>query len=114
MRLLRLTWAVAANAFSESVRHRFFTLFFQKNLHLTKGQADAEVVRLSLSPTDGLSYIVGMDRILEMRGYYERTEAKYFDLRKFHTLFLRMGEIPIERIADEMRRQKREEKKIIR
>ncbi|OGR44703.1 MAG: hypothetical protein A2X35_05210 [Elusimicrobia bacterium GWA2_61_42] len=28
MRLLRLTWAVAANAFSESVRHRFFTLFF--------------------------------------------------------------------------------------
>ncbi|OGR44705.1 MAG: hypothetical protein A2X35_05220 [Elusimicrobia bacterium GWA2_61_42] len=110
----------AARAYADAALHTKkwtpveASLFFQKNLHLTKGQADAEVVRLSLSPTDGLSYIVGMDRILEMRGYYERTEAKYFDLRKFHTLFLRMGEIPIERIADEMRRQKREEKKIIR
>lgn len=27
MRILRLTWAVSANSFSESVRHRFFTLF---------------------------------------------------------------------------------------
>jgi uncharacterized protein (DUF885 family) len=88
--------------------------FFQENLFLTKAQADAEVLKLSLAPTDGLSYVLGMDRILEMRRYYQRTEAKYFDLRRFHTLFLRLGEIPIDRIEDEMRRQKREEKKIIR
>ena len=55
-----------------------------------------------------------MDRILQMRRYYQRTEAKYFDLRRFHTLFLQMGEIPIDRIEEEMKRQKREEKKIIR
>jgi uncharacterized protein (DUF885 family) len=88
--------------------------FFQDKLFMPKAAADAEVLKLSLSPTDGFSYIIGMDRILQMRRYYERTEAKYFDLRRFHTLFLRMGEIPMGRIEDEMRRQKREEKKIIR
>lgn len=88
--------------------------FFQDNLYFGKAQADAEVLKISLAPTDGLSYTIGLDRILEMRRYYQRTEAKYFDLRKFHTLFLQMGEIPIDRIEDEMKRQKREEKKIIR
>ncbi len=88
--------------------------FFQDNLYMTKAQADAEVLKISLSPTDGFTYILGMDRILEMRRYYQRTEAKYFDLRRFHTLFLKMGEIPIDRIQEEMRRVKREENKIIR
>lgn len=88
--------------------------FFQDKLYMSKGQADGEVLKLSLAPTDGFSYIYGLDRILEMRRYYQRTEAKYFDLRKFHTIFLKMGEIPIERIAEEMRRVKREESKIVR
>ncbi|MHB0995834.1 MAG: DUF885 domain-containing protein [Elusimicrobiales bacterium] len=88
--------------------------FFQEKLFMSKGAADAEVLKLSLSPTEGITYIVGMDRIMRMRKYYQRTEAKYFDLRRFHTLFLQMGEIPIERIEEEMKRQKREEKKIIR
>jgi len=90
------------------------SLFFQDKLFMSKSAADAEVLRLSLSPTDGFTYIIGMDRILQMRRYYQRTEAKYFDLRRFHTLFLQMGEIPIDRIEEEMKRQKREEKKIIR
>ncbi|OGR97047.1 MAG: hypothetical protein A2016_01275 [Elusimicrobia bacterium GWF2_62_30] len=88
--------------------------FFQENLFMTKTQADNEVLKLSHTPTDGFSYVYGLDRILEMRRYYERTEAKYFDLRKFHTLFLKMGEIPIDRIQEEVKRQKAEEKKIIR
>ena len=88
--------------------------FFQDNLYMTKAQADGEVLKLSLAPTEGFSYILGMDRILEMRRYYQRTEAKYFDLRKFHTVFLKMGEIPIDRIQEEMRRVKREENKIVR
>lgn len=88
--------------------------FFQDNLYMSKAQADSEVLKLSLAPTEGFSFILGMDRILEMRKYYERTEAKYFDLRKFHTIFLKMGEIPIDRIQEEMKRLKREENKIIR
>lgn len=88
--------------------------FFQKNLNMTKAQADGEVLKLSLSPTDGFTFIYGLDRILQLRRYYERTEARYFDLRKFHTIFLNMGEIPIERITEEFRRVKKEEAKIIR
>jgi len=88
--------------------------FFQDNLNMTKAQADSEVLKLSLAPTDGFTYIYGLDRILEMRRYYQRTEAKYFDLRKFHSLFLKLGEIPIERIAEELRRVKKEEGKIVR
>jgi len=90
------------------------SLFFQEKLFMSRQAADAEVLKLSLAPTDGVTYIIGMDRILQMRRYYQRTEAKYFDLRRFHTLFLQMGEIPIDRIEEEMKRQKREEKKIIR
>ena len=110
----------AARAYADAALHlkkwtpAEASAFFQDKLYMTKAQADAEVLKATLAPTEGLSYIIGLDRILEMRRYYERTEAKYFDLRRFHTLFLRMGEIPIDLIADEMRRQKREEKKIVR
>ncbi|PIU19888.1 MAG: hypothetical protein COT18_05150, partial [Elusimicrobia bacterium CG08_land_8_20_14_0_20_59_10] len=88
--------------------------FFQKDFYMTQSQADTEVLKLSHSPTDGFSFVYGLDRILEMRRYYERTEAKYFDLRRFHSMFLKLGSIPIDRIAEEVKRQKAEEKKIIR
>lgn len=110
----------AARAYADTALHtRRWTpaeasQFFQEKLYMTRAQADAEVLKISLAPTEAFSFVYGMDRILEMRRYYERTEAKYFDLRKFHTLFLKLGEIPIDRIADEVRRQKAEEKKIVR
>ena len=87
--------------------------FFQENMYMSRAQAESEVLKLSVAPTDGFSFVYGLDRILEMRHYYEHTEAKYFDLRKFHTMFLKMGEIPIDRIADEVKRQKAEDKKIV-
>ncbi len=110
----------AARAYADAALHtrkwepEQASQFFQDNLYMTKAQADSEVLKISLAPTDGFSYILGMDRILEMRRYYQRTEAKYFDLRRFHTLFLKMGEIPIDRIQEEMLRVKREENKIVR
>ena len=110
----------AARAYTDASLHtkkwdvKQASQFFQDNLYMTKAQADAEVLKISLAPTDGFTYILGMDRILEMRHYYQHTEAKYFDLRRFHTIFLKMGEIPIDRIQEEMRRVKREENKIIR
>jgi len=88
--------------------------FFQKELDLPKPQADEEVLRISLSPTEAFSYVYGMDRILKMRNYYVRTEAKYFDLRKFHDMFLSLGEVPIDLIEEEVRLMKKEDKRIIR
>ncbi len=88
--------------------------FFQDKLGMSKAQADGEVLKISLNPTEGFSYIYGMDRILELRHYYERTEARYFDLRRFHTDFLKMGDIPIDSIESEMRRITKEEDRIVR
>jgi uncharacterized protein (DUF885 family) len=88
--------------------------FFQENYHMSRGQAQAEVVRISLAPTESLSYIMGMDRILVMRRYFQRTEEKYFDLRRFHSSFLRQGKIPLENIDAELRRLRKEDSKLVR
>ncbi|HNW45221.1 MAG TPA: DUF885 domain-containing protein, partial [Elusimicrobiales bacterium] len=115
VRLLR-----AARAYADTAMHTGrwtpaeAAKFFQDKLYMSKTQAENEVLKISLVPTEAFSFVYGLDRILEMRRYYERTEAKYFDLRKFHTLFLKMGEIPIDSIEAEVRRQKKEDKKIIR
>jgi len=109
----------AARAYADGALHtkkwdaKQASQFFQDNLYMTKAQADNEVLKLSLAPTEGFTFILGMDRILAMRRYYQRTEAKYFDLRRFHTLFLKLGEIPIDRIEEEMKRVTREENKLI-
>ncbi|MCX5785409.1 MAG: DUF885 domain-containing protein [Elusimicrobia bacterium] len=83
--------------------------FFKDKLYFSDAQARGEVLRISLSPTQALSFVMGMDRILKMRKYYQRTEQKYFDLRKFHTAFLKEGEIPIDDLEAELRRQKSDE-----
>jgi len=89
-------------SYDESVK------FFMDNFYYTEAQAKTEVLRISLTPTESLSYILGMDRILAMRKYYQKTEEKYFDLRKFHSSFLKMGKIPIGSIEAELKRQNRE------
>ncbi|MBU2574836.1 MAG: DUF885 domain-containing protein [Elusimicrobia bacterium] len=87
--------------------------FFTNNFHFSEAQAKTEVLRISLAPTESVSFILGMDRILEMRKYYQRTEEKYFDLRKFHSSFLKMGKIPLAAVKSELRRQNKEmEKKV--
>ncbi len=87
--------------------------FFQETFYMSKGAARTEVLRLSLAPTESLSYIMGMDRILEMRGYYKNTEDKYFDLRRFHSSFLRQGKIPMRDIETELKRLKKESLKMV-
>ena len=83
--------------------------FFKEKFYFSDAQAHAEVLRISLSPTQPLSFVMGMDRIVKMRKYYQHTEQKYFDLRKFHTSFLKEGEIPLDDIEAELRRQKSDE-----
>ncbi|MBI4655688.1 MAG: DUF885 domain-containing protein [Elusimicrobia bacterium] len=87
--------------------------FLTDNLHLPRVQAEQEVLKISLTPTEGITYLLGMEKITEIRKYYERTEEKYFDLRKFHSYFLRLGGIPIESARKELRRLKKEEEKKI-
>ena len=88
-------------------------IFFQESFYMSKGQAQTEVLRISLTPTESLSYIMGMDRILEMRKYFKRTEEKYFDMRQFHSSFLRQGKIPLPVIEAELVRLKKESQKMV-
>lgn len=86
--------------------------FLQEEVGLTKAQGRAEILRCSLHPTEGISYIMGMDKILRMRRYYEKVEERHFNLRKFHTRFMKIGNLPIDIIRMELRRQRKEEEKI--
>lgn len=88
--------------------------FLQKELDFTKEQANDTVIKISLKPTEAFSYVYGMQRILKMRNYYVRTEARLFDLRKFHDMFLSLGEVPIDLIEEEVRLMKKEDRRIIR
>jgi uncharacterized protein (DUF885 family) len=87
--------------------------FFQDNFYMSRGAARTEVLRISVAPTESLCYIMGMDRILTMRRYYQRTEEKYFDLRQFHSAFLRQGKIPLGAVESELRRLKKEAQKLV-
>jgi len=87
--------------------------FFKNNLYFSEVQARGEILRLSLAPTQALGPVVGLDRILDMRKYYRRTEQKYFDLRKFHDSFLKEGGIPLVDIKMELNRQKKDQGKIV-
>lgn len=88
--------------------------FLQKELDYSKEKADETVINISQAPTEAFSYVYGMQRIMKMRNYYVRTEAKKFDLRKFHDMFLSLGEVPIDLIEEEVRLMKRDDKRIIR
>ena len=76
--------------------------FFQDQLFMSKAQADSEVVKLSMAPTEGFSYVYGLERILDLRRSSQRAEKQAFDLRQFHSLFMKQGEIPIDSIEQEI------------
>lgn len=84
--------------------------FFVKNLKFSQSQAKKEVLKISLEPSISLSYVIGMDKILEMRRKYKKTENKYFDLRSFHSDFLQLGNIQIENAVSELRRMRKKDK----
>jgi len=84
--------------------------FFVKNLGFPEAHAKKEVLQISVNPTNGFTYVVGFDKILQMRRRYKKTEDKYFDLRSFHSDFLQLGNIQIEKAASEMKRLRKREK----
>lgn len=83
--------------------------FLQSEAGLSAAQARSEILKVSLQPTEGISYIMGMDRIMQMRGYYEKKEKRYFNLREFHSSFLRIGNLPLNLIEAELRRKQKED-----
>lgn len=70
------------------------------DVHLEKPLAMSEVRRYSMNPTQPLSYLVGRQKIMELR---EKAKQKPgFSLKKFHTDLLSRGGVPPTLLAREM------------
>lgn len=68
--------------------------FLVDKVHIERALAENEVKRYSQSPTQPLSYMVGREKIFEIRARYKKErerEGKPFDLREFHREVLTRG-----------------------
>ncbi len=64
--------------------------------------AEAEVKRYTMTPTQPMTYVIGKHLILNLRDRMQRKLGSRFDLRTFHDQLLSYGSIPPPLIADHM------------
>lgn len=71
--------------------------FLVDRVHLERALAENEVKRYSQTPTQPLSYMVGREKLFELRERYKQAQAsagKPFSLREFHREVLTRGTLP--------------------
>jgi uncharacterized protein (DUF885 family) len=56
---------------------------------------DGEIVRYIMWPAQAVSYYIGFQKILELRQKSRDTLGSLFDLKKFHTVVLGSGPVPL-------------------
>ena len=81
--------------------------FMVREAHLERTNAEAEVKRYTMSPTQPLSYIVGKHEIMKMRDAYKRLKRRAFRLSDFHTEFLKVSNLPTKLIAQQLLREEK-------
>jgi uncharacterized protein (DUF885 family) len=64
--------------------------------------AETEVKRYTLTPTQPMSYIIGKHQIMNLRREYEQRRGVRFNLREFHDKLLSYGTIPVAIVSEEM------------
>lgn len=79
--------------------------FYQEEAGMSAAAAQGEAVKNSMFPGGALMYLVGTDLIHELRRDLMGTLGDGFDLRGFHDAFLSYGSVPVQLVADEMRRR---------
>jgi uncharacterized protein (DUF885 family) len=72
--------------------------------------AEAAVYRYSKWPTQAITYRLGKDQILAMRGEAQRNLGDRFNAKQFHLLFMQQGTIPVGYFHDELLRRIQEQK----
>lgn len=77
--------------------------FYEQRAGMGRDAALAESVKNSMFPGAAMMYLIGMDRIRELRRDLSSRLGSRFDLQPFHDKFLSYGSIPVELIAREMR-----------
>jgi uncharacterized protein (DUF885 family) len=71
-------------------------------VHLEKPLAQSEAKRYTEDPTQPSAYIVGREKLLELRGQLQKQKGPAFSLKQFHTDVLSKGTIPPSLIAKEL------------
>jgi len=61
---------------------------------ISRDFATAEVRRYAVSPTQAMSYLLGKQKIVEIRDRVERIRGEAFDIRHFHDVLLGCGALP--------------------
>lgn len=79
--------------------------FYEQRAGMGRDAARAEAVKNSMFPGAAMMYLVGMDRIHELRRDLSIRLGSRFTLKQFHDKFLSFGSIPVELIAGEMQRE---------
>lgn len=69
---------------------------------LSRHEVETEVDRYISWPGQALSYKLGEMEILRLRGEAERALGTKFDIRKFHSMFLALGSVPLPILEDEV------------
>ncbi len=73
-----------------------------KHTKLERGAAEGEVRRYTQSPTQPLSYLMGMLMIQDLRKEYEKALGSSFRIGDFHDKLMSHGSIPVRLIRDSM------------
>jgi uncharacterized protein (DUF885 family) len=70
--------------------------FWKANIAGQDEIAEREITRITNWPGQVLSYKVGAHKIMEMKEKYREQQGNKFDVRKFNTLYISLGMVPLE------------------
>ncbi|ABM00688.1 DUF885 domain-containing protein [Shewanella amazonensis] len=70
--------------------------YYKENTPNAESDAVKMVERHIVMPSQATAYKVGMNRILDLRAYAQKSLGDAFDIREFHTLLLKNGPLPLD------------------
>lgn len=76
--------------------------FLVDKAHLERPNAEVEVRRYCMSPTQPMSYILGKHLVLDLRDRVKKKLGKDFNLKAFHDALIDHGTIPLSRVEELM------------
>jgi uncharacterized protein (DUF885 family) len=100
-RLMQLEWTLVRAArviidiglHTQGMKYDDAVKILTDQVHLEKTLAVSEVKRYTESPTQPLSYLIGREKIFDMRARYKQAQGSNYSLKKFHTEVLSHGTI---------------------
>lgn len=100
-RLMQLEWTLVRAArviidiglHTQGMKFEDAVKILTDQVHLEKPLALSEVKRYTESPTQPLSYLIGREKIFDMRAKYKQLQGANYSLKKFHTEVLSHGTI---------------------